>query len=358
MSDRIGILGFIDKSIAILIRDNWPPLFSRGPGIDWRDPLSLSGPVPGQLVDDLASLLERTPKRLVDGVDAVVIAVSGIDGRFPPDLFVDKLRENVFFNKIEPQLASLSEATHEGAFHGQEGVLVRCGHGSSVFARCRDRTVIAGGWGAITSDSGSAVSIGLHALAQIQAAHDLVATRPQSRLARELLTELRVKDATVVTERLYERQKVGLAEWKKELYRLGWIVVKIASADCENAAAARAIIDRDLRALVSEVVGALRFLKTVKRPPAVCLAGSLFEQSKWYKETFETRLGRRISPLKIIRAEHGPLMGIALLALRATKAIGEAQLQAFTLDHGNSKWASPACEVRVPTPHRARRPNG
>ena len=237
MITQIGLVSFVDKSQAVFIPEgDSPPIFRQfEDGIDTRATDKRIDIVPKQILDSLVALAPATPCKTT-----ITAAVSGFDHRFLGGRF-ERLIGTQGLRNSRTNLSSLPEAAHEGAFLGQDGILIRCGHGSSVFVRRGPKRELVGGWGVLNGDQASGVWFGQQVIDCVTRLHDRTATRPESDFAHEILLRLSRPssdhlNAPTLLEELFEtRLKLGEHAWKRRLYEIGIE----AAENCQLASARR-----------------------------------------------------------------------------------------------------------------------
>lgn len=345
MKLNIGILGYMTRSVGIAIGDDGTPprCVQLNNGIDWRSWGQAVYIVPQEIIGKLLPLY--TNGSVNQHLKTVTTAVTGYDYRFFGNRF-----SHILSSHGDPlskfHLSNLSEAAHKGAFVDEEGVLIRCGHGSSIYTRFGGHRIITGGWSTVGGDDGSGIWLGHQALFCITSLHDKSASQPQAALATEILRRLGIKnpvflaDAPTLLEDLFIKREInGELAWKQRLYEIGLEVIDIAASNSDGRPAALEIIDYGHRQLIGLIHGGLNSANaTAKSEFKVCLGGSIFGNS-WYVARFKEHLRNFFPHVNIVRPLYSPIMGIALLAIENSKTATPQELDSFLTSWGNEDWA-------------------
>jgi hypothetical protein len=344
MKLQIGILGYLARSVGIVIGDNgFPPRCEQFTfGIDWRagDELYI---VPKNILNALLSgYSDRSPQQLTK---TVTTAVTGYDPRFYGNRF-----RQILTKHGDPasqfHLSSLTEAAHRGAFMGRDGVLIRCGHGAAVFTQFGPSGVITGGWGTVTGDEGSCIWLGHQAIRCVTALHDKSAKEKDARFAIEILKHPSIKesesesDAPSLLEDLHSKKTVtGERAWKEQLYQIGRITLEIACSDSRGSESALRIVDAGQEHLIDLVSGGLAH--AMLQPITafnLCFAGSMFRNA-WFRNRLSARLIARFPNVTLTRPRFSPTMGIALLAMQNSEG-SHTDPEVFAAAWGSQPWAT------------------
>ena len=179
------------ETFGVLFQSGDPkPITSDTGGVELRE---ASASLPSLNVQSLLELLaERLgirPGTLLSRLCNVTVAFAGFDRRFDDAHLTNTLQEVGIVCSIEP--SSLSEAAHVGAFLEGKGILIRSGHGSSVYGRFGKAEAIKGGWGHIVGDEGSGYWIGQRAAHAVARTYDGLARTREAAFAKKLVKELR-----------------------------------------------------------------------------------------------------------------------------------------------------------------------
>lgn len=203
------------------------------------------------------------------------------------------------------------------------GAVVVAGTGSVVLVvDASGRRRMAGGWGHLLGDEGSAYDVGRQALTHLLAVIEgrASAGRVDRLLAARLVPDLRASATS-------ERGKPGRVDWKKVrrplidwVYedagsaktRIASLAPVISHAAQEGDPLARSILDRAARRLASSLAGALgpAFLPSLAE---VGLAGGMFE-SPVFLHRFERAVRRHVGHVSLRKLDGPPVEGAVLLA--------------------------------------------
>lgn len=132
-------------------------------GIDARD-MTVGTPLFSlrALLRAIAAEAGVTSDELIAETNKYAVSISGIDHSVPTSVrvFIEQM-ERLGFAKGSERVCTLPEAAHRAAFVGGSGLLVRCGHGSSLCMKDEKATTRTfGGWGTVIGDCGSGFCIG------------------------------------------------------------------------------------------------------------------------------------------------------------------------------------------------------
>lgn len=347
---RIAILGQVPKSEAILIKNEGDVEYVSCPaGIEWRDSPSESSLF---AIHDLLSRLARAVKlasavALMSKVDQVAVAVAGTDSRFTSSRFENALQDTGIRRDLL-RLTSLSEAAHLGSFLGRPGVLLRCGHGSSVFAKgTSGETCIVGGWGGMVGDHGSGVWLGKRALNVVARAVDGAVTEEEFLFAKQLAEASSGLDSEPLSHP-FEQMEVdralgGNLAVRKYLTTLAGHVLTLAE---DGNPCAVLLTRRAVEHLASLVRTALRRIHPDDSLVQLSLRGSLFGSHPKFAAEVLCRLHEEFPSLRSAtggsNGTYSPIVGVGLLAMNCTEpdeieTIGTTFLSSIT----NLSWAHP-----------------
>jgi N-acetylglucosamine kinase-like BadF-type ATPase len=316
MTFRLAVTGHVPKSSALLITDDSEVHHADGPGMEWRERFAGA---PDLAIEKLIERLELNsglPTRLGGQLNTVAVAVAGIDSRYD----VDRLKRLVgrIAPVATPIVASLAEAAHVGAFLGGPGVLIRSGHGSSVYVKgttgeCR----LVGGWGGIVGDPGSGYWIGRQTLIAATRTIDGIADRAEQSFVQEVLTRERLAKPVLLMERLEESRSLeGEFGSRRYLHALGITALKVA--DFGNSFAELLVV-RAHTSLIEAARAAVKGLFPPKVGIPLCFSGSIFRKSLLFKNLLLDRLSRELKSLEFIESfgsrRFSSLVGMGLISL-------------------------------------------
>jgi len=351
---RIAILGQVPKSEAILIKNEDSVRYALCPaGVEWRD-----GPPDSALfaIHDLLSRLAHaegmaSAVALMNKVDQVAIAVAGTDSRVSSSRFENALQD-AGIRKDLLRLSSLSEAAHLGSFLGKPGILLRCGHGSSVFAKGdTGESCIVGGWGGMVGDHGSGAWLGKKALNAVAGAIDRSANKDESLFA-SLLVEASSGLPSEPLNHPFEQMEVdralsGNLAVRKYLTTVAEHVLTLAE---EGNVYAVQLTLRAVEHLASLVGTAYSRVIHDDSSFKLCLRGNLFVSHPKFADKVFCRLSEQFSFLRPTaggwNGSYSPIVGAGLLAMSCTEpdeidTIGATFLSSIA----NEPWARPTPSI-------------
>ena len=336
------------QSEALLIKNEGEVRYVACPaGVEWRDSPAESALFSiHHLLIQLASKEGLpSPKALMSRVDRAAIAVAGTDSRFSSTRFLNALQQAGFPQNVM-RLTSLSEAAHLGCFLGRPGILVRCGHGSSVFVKGNDgKTSLVGGWGGMVGDHGSGAWIGKKALAAVARAVDGSASSEETQFAQALV-QAAVGLESVPLTYLFEEMEVSRSFGGNLAVRI--YLTKLASnvlglAESGDACAA-ILADRAQQHLVAMVGTALSKTCHDGSLLSIGLRGSLFTSHQRFAGQVLQKLTREHKYARIpdggSNGRHSPLVGLGLLALNCSEPDEIASIgEGFLASVSQQDWA-------------------
>lgn len=205
-----------------------------------------------------------------------------------------------------------------GGLAGRPGIAVIAGTGSSCFGRnAEGATWMAGGWGSLLDDRGSAFDLGRGALAACVRAFD--GRGPE----------------TLLSERVWAR--LGLSAWREllskvdegELSRSGiaGLAPLVTDSALEGDQVARDLIE----AGVEELARAVRAVasKLGMEAPEISPTGGLASAGPVHREPFVRAVRRHLPEAKVVDPRLSPVHGAGLLALESLGIHWKADLGAM-----------------------------
>ncbi|MDX1982038.1 MAG: hypothetical protein SFV51_17330 [Bryobacteraceae bacterium] len=313
----LAFLGQLSRSRALAITDGGAAVYDADAGpVDWRDmPNGRPERVLSLLLDALARKVSLDPERLAANSTSCAFSISGVDKRLDWSRIQKWVSEAGFAN---PRLyvTNLAGAGHLGAFLGGPGLLIRCGHGSAVYAAdSSGKSVVKGGWGGIVSDHGSAAWLGRQALIAVHRVEDRLAVPSEIAFVNELARDQNLPAVELI------KQLNG----KDELVHVRRFLSDIGHATCELARLGDPYADRLLGRAHSHLV-ALSKAATLELEAGValpvCLRGGMVERREYFSRGLLLRLLAEVKTTCIAdqraNGTYGPLVGVGLLALGLT----------------------------------------
>jgi N-acetylglucosamine kinase-like BadF-type ATPase len=198
-----------------------------------------------------------------------------------------------------------------GASVAQPGVIVIAGTGSVAYGKLADgRSALAGGWGYIMGDEGSAYQIGLAALGAACRASDkrgpatTLLEHIPARLERSTLREVH---KGIYSHAIMRPQIAGLAA-----------VVGAAARD-DNDTIAQAILTRAGRDLADAAIAVIEALNMVDTGMSVYTTGGVFHAGEFVLAPFRERIAARssASASAVHEAAYSPVIGALFLAIQS-----------------------------------------
>ncbi|MCK9222455.1 MAG: BadF/BadG/BcrA/BcrD ATPase family protein [Limnochordia bacterium] len=198
-----------------------------------------------------------------------------------------------------------SVTAHEGALIGQPGIIVIAGTGAIAYGRGKQGgTAIAGGWGPLMGDEGSAYWIGRQALSLATQAED--GRGPSTKIREILLEQFACKSLWDMHRVLYSE-----AEPRPMIASLAPIVSAAASLGDQRAIDLLAQVARHLASSVLAVSADLG------EDDLMCsYVGGVFKAGKWVLEPFEREIRERMPKMRVIPPVLSGDGGAVLLGLR------------------------------------------
>lgn len=203
-------------------------------------------------------------------------------------------------------LSSDLEIALVGAHGRRQGMLLEAGTGSGAWGiGPTGQTVRVGGWGYLIGDEGSGYAIGSAGLRAVMHAYD--GRGPATRLTQSLLATLDLPDPDALIRWLYRGGPFQPGT-------LAALAPLVCDAARDGDPVARQIVVQAAEDLVIQVEATLRALGQESAPLA--LAGSLLTAPGCFlAEQFTAVLARRLPQVPLVKAQHPPVIGAALLAL-------------------------------------------
>jgi N-acetylglucosamine kinase len=185
-------------------------------------------------------------------------------------------------------------------------VVVIAGTGSLVYGeRNGGEGIRAGGYGAVIGDHGSAFAIGIAAVRH--AAHVLDGVEEESRLSRAVLDAVNAQTVLELIERVHH--------WPPDVGALASLAPLVGDAAQHGDAPARRIIEREWRALASQVETVAKAVRSVALLPVI-VSGGAFDAVPDLIEAVRTA-AEASGPATVERPALEPAHGAALFALDA-----------------------------------------
>lgn len=194
-----------------------------------------------------------------------------------------------------------------GAHGGQPGIIAISGTGSHVLGmNAAGELARAGGWGWLLGDEGSGMWIGRSGLSAALRAHD--GTAGPTMLEAMMREHFQVKALSDVKRRVYD---AGFGA--KGFAALAALVSQAAAqGDC----VAQRIIAEAARDLATQVMAVQRRLRLPPDAP-VAPVGGAYEHVRGLRAGFAAALRAANSQANVVDAQLPPVLGAALIALRA-----------------------------------------
>lgn len=315
----ISIEGRVSHSKVLLVTGDGNGICSiRGMGLEWREmPTGTRSWAILSLLRALAEERNSVLETLVNQSSRVVIAISGIDPRFGTEE-INKAMQLYGFKREQIRLSSLAEIGYLGAFLGRPGILIRCGHGISVFVKTDkgEKRLIAG-WGRLVSDEGSGHWLGTQALATTARVIDGRATLDERNFVNKLLQKMKISARINLFLKLEEDRALGGAfAVCQYLTGIGHNVVKIAE---EGDDYAYLLITRSHRYIIDSISAALSDYTVTKHKIQLCVRGGLLEGEPFFCNLLVKTIIRELTYVFIDEdGKNGmfsPIVGAGLLSM-------------------------------------------
>jgi N-acetylglucosamine kinase-like BadF-type ATPase len=323
MSSYLGVVGGCSGSYAILVEDKAQIVVLADDdrtGMDWRESRTHGDPGGG---------IQRLRDRIVGQIgrplafDGAAVAISGADPRYWPSFHRFTLK-HAGFDVSKTAISSLAEAAYWGALPGQAGILVRSGHGSSIFGSDgKGLSALVGGWGSIVGDCGSASWLGCQALDAFCKVLDRRAS-PEMHAFAEDFTALDGREPMEVIEAIeQERYYIGGFGVRKELFFLGLRTLRLAELGDKYAE----LLGHQAVAHLAE--GVLAAYRRIGEPARVslALAGSTFARAPAFAAALTSQLENCLPARAVVGSAHESVywsvVGIATLAIRKFEQNGD-----------------------------------
>lgn len=206
-----------------------------------------------------------------------------------------------------------------GAAYGQHGVVVIAGGGSIAYASSEDgRSALAGGFGYLYGDEGSAFDIGRQAVRAAARACD-------GRGVRTMLVEL--VERTLELAHMRELPRVAYAaDFRRE--RIAALAPAVVAAAEAGDAVARDILDQAGRELATMALAAARQIYPSGARIAIYPTGGVFRAGPAIERPFATAVDEHWPAAQIRPPASAPVVGALILAaLAAGKSVDGTWLQ-------------------------------
>jgi len=212
-----------------------------------------------------------------------------------------------------------------GATGLKPGVVVIAGTGSIAYGENEAGDhARAGGWGWRLGDEGSGYTIGVNAIMAALMAHD--GRGPETSLARKILGSLGLGSMEEIVDWVYSPGR--------EPRDVAYLVPLVREAESEGDEAARLVMAA-AGAELGLVAGAVIRRLGLRGEFPVSLNGGVFKQPSVYIMAFEEAVRREAPDCALIRPRMPPVLGSALLALRAAGArVDEGLLYTMEKSYG------------------------
>lgn len=231
---------------------------------------------------------------------AIVAGISGYEGRVygrMPELPTDIL-----------ELMHDTPIAHAGALGGEPGIVVIAGTGSVAYALDeRGRSAIAGGWGYLFGDEGSAFALARQAVADAMRAAD---AGEEHEIAQPALRFFNLPDLRKLARAFYAGSisRTSFAAFAAE-------IIALAERGNERAAA---YLDDAARALVFIAMHTMH--RTAMTAPRVAFTGGML-QSPEVRERIAHWMRKLMPSAQHITPQHDAAVGALLLAYKAAGAM-------------------------------------
>lgn len=305
MSLVIGIDGGGTRTRAILLDDTGHE-HGRviGPG---SNPATQGWKAATQVIQTLlADLLGKTLVSAQD-IDAIGMGLAGLTTLGDADSLHKALAAT--FPGATLTLHWDIEVALVGAYGRREGMLLLAGTGSAAYGISpTGKTVRVGGWGYLIGDEGSGFAVGRAALQAVMRAYD--GRGPETALTGQLLSALNLPEPEAIDPWLY-----GGEFHPRNVARLAPLV-------CETARSgdplAQGIIIQTVDDLLELLRAMLRGLQQEHQAARLVFMGGLLTAPDSYvAERLRPELARQFPLIQLVKVQHPPEVGAALLALNA-----------------------------------------
>ncbi len=201
-----------------------------------------------------------------------------------------------------------------GGLAGKEGIALIAGTGSSCYGRREDgNSWMAGGWGHLLDDRGSAFDLVRQSLIAVVRAED---GRGKPTMLTELMMRgLQIDDISEIMRRLYYEGSSGegIPMNKEEIASLAPLVIRAAKEDDEIAK--KIIKDgvRELALMVRTVANSIDFSGDVI---PIIITGGLARHSPYVNNLLYDEIQKEVRGSRIYEPRFKPVIGAVLLALQ------------------------------------------
>jgi len=185
------------------------------------------------------------------------------------------------------------------------GMIAIAGTGAIVFGFTPDRKRFrAGGWGHILGDNGSGYDIGLRTLQAVMLAYDDV--MPPTTLTELVLAKHGFASPEDLRVYIYQPfiKKQHIADYAE-------LCIQAAEQGDSTAIA----IVRNAAAELADLALALRSKDDWFKQSPIAVTGSIFKYSELFMDAFRERLQTKWNNPRVIRSEHAPAYGAAMLVI-------------------------------------------
>lgn len=315
----IAIEGRVSHSKGLLIAEQRNDIhLVRSMGLEWREmPTGTKTWALHSLLNALAEKYSINLADLVNQTRLCVVAVSGIDPRYGVEGVTNAMKL-YGFKSGQILLSSLAEIGHLGAFLGNPGVLIRCGHGVSAFIKTdKGEHRLVSGWGRIVSDEGGGHWLGSEVLAATARVIDGRATLDERKFVDELLKKMKVSERISLFLQMENSRALGGAFGVCQyLTDVGHTVVQIAE---EGDDYANLLINRAHRAIIDTIGAALSGYSGTQHRIQFCVRGGFLEGEPYFCKLLVKKLIRELEFMYIDEnrknGSFAPIVGAGLLAM-------------------------------------------
>ena len=256
----------------------------------------------------LRSIVERCTENLDEPPLAACVGLAGASAQNTRGALMEIFKDLL---PIPTDLTSDAEIALDGAFIGEDGILLNAGTGSICIGRSSNGVLVrSGGWGSLVDDAGSASWIGRSAITQSLREKD--GRSPPSALSPTIFKALGLEESSQIIDRIY-RPPLSPAEFGQ----LAPIVSRLAES---GESSANAIIEAAVDEL--EQLARAAAAQLPKSAHCICLSGGLLAG----KTLISKHLADRLEDMEIKLGVLPPLSGAII---RAAKMAEVAVDQSF-----------------------------
>lgn len=265
-------------------------------------------------------LIDKKPEIIPELIkfDGVCLGIAGLDTKNDRELMSDAIRrfivnkKNSFIKARRIMLINDGFIALKAGTETNWGISLIAATGANCYGVNRSgKEAIAGDWGYVLGDQGSAYALGTKILRQVIKEHD--GRRPKTTLTERVLKELNLDSVE------------DLVSWT---YRSGFVPVRniaalakiIGSDDINNLVEISEFINESVRELVEAYESVVKKLKIEEEKSIpVILSGGLFHMKSKFSEKVKIAIKNRTPNAQIIFPKKTPAEGAALVARLLTQ---------------------------------------